>query len=49
MPDYFVENQSAASSVMKTDPHMSAAIIVNHIKEASSLQNNTISDRSSTS
>ena len=34
MPDYFVENQSAASSRHeKLTPHMSAMIIVNHIKE----------------
>jgi putative nucleotidyltransferase with HDIG domain len=34
MPDYFVENQSAASSRHeKLTPHMSTMIIVNHIKE----------------
>ena len=34
MPDYFVENQSAAASRHeKLTPHMSAMIIVNHIKE----------------
>jgi hypothetical protein len=34
MPDYFVENQSSASSRHeKLTPHMSTMIIVNHIKE----------------